>query len=83
MLGAPARAAGAEGPAIERATHAAGGAEPMWRDIFATNADEIAAALSELEARLKTSRLALSEQPPGLEPLLGLLAEARRQRTPS
>jgi prephenate dehydrogenase len=38
----------AAGPAFENATRVAGGPEAMWRDIFHTNADEIAAALREL-----------------------------------
>jgi prephenate dehydrogenase len=80
VLGAPARAAGAAGPAFERATRVAGGAEAMWRDIFATNADEIAAALVELGAELDAARAALRREPPALEPLLGLLARARAER---
>lgn len=83
VLGAPARAAGAAGPAFERATLVAGGAEAMWRDIFATNADEIAAALGELGAELAVARDALGRSPPDLAPLLSLLAEARARRTQS
>lgn len=38
----------AAGPAFERATLTAGGPAPIWRDIFATNGDEIARAVAEL-----------------------------------
>ena len=38
----------AAGPAFERATLTAGGPAPIWRDIFATNGDEIARAIAEL-----------------------------------
>lgn len=38
----------AAGPAFERTTLTAGGPAPIWRDIFATNGDEIARAIAEL-----------------------------------
>ena len=38
----------AAGPAFERATRTAGGPGPIWRDIFASNGDEIARAIAEL-----------------------------------
>lgn len=43
----------AAGPAFERATLTAGGPAPIWRDIFATNGDEIARAVAELCATLQ------------------------------
>jgi prephenate dehydrogenase len=43
----------AAGPAFERATLTAGGPAPIWRDIFATNGDEIARAIVELCSTLE------------------------------
>lgn len=70
----------AVGPAFEGATRVAGGAEAMWRDIFATNADEIARALAGLEDELGRVRQALARQPPDLGPALALLERARLAR---
>ena len=80
VLGASSRAAGAAGPAFERATLVAGGAEGMWRDIFATNADEVATALAELGAQLEALHAGFAQNPPDLGPALALLAEARQKR---
>lgn len=57
-------ASAAAGPAFERATRAAGGPEPIWHDIFGSNADEIARAIRELCAEL--------------EPIAGELADGGR-----
>jgi prephenate dehydrogenase len=47
-----ARASPAAGPALERLARTVGGPESIWRDIFASNADEIASAILELTAAL-------------------------------
>lgn len=68
----------AAGPAFERLTHGAGGAEEMWRDIFSSNGDEIAAALRELCGELEQVAGEL-ERVPRLSPrALELLAAARK-----
>ncbi len=69
----------AAGPAFERATRGAGGGEAMWRDIFATNADEIAAVLRELSAELGKVADGLAAPSPDLSSALALLAAARRR----
>lgn len=71
-------AEGAGGPAFERLTHGAGGAESMWADIFQTNAFEIARALADLTAELEAVRRGLEAEPPDLRPALELLARARK-----
>ncbi|MDX2051971.1 MAG: prephenate dehydrogenase/arogenate dehydrogenase family protein [Polyangiaceae bacterium] len=43
----------AAGPSFERLTRAAGGAENIWKDIFASNGDEVARVLRQLCARLE------------------------------
>ncbi|HEV8247931.1 MAG TPA: prephenate dehydrogenase/arogenate dehydrogenase family protein [Polyangiaceae bacterium] len=73
-------AAAAAGPAFAGATRVAGGPEAMWRDIFATNADEIANALRELVAELGTIQQDLNGRPASLTAALGLLERARRLR---
>lgn len=74
-------AAGAAGPAFARLTRGAGGQEAMWRDVFATNGDEIARAVGALTGELEALRGELSREPaPELERALALLAEARRAR---
>jgi prephenate dehydrogenase len=59
MVGARSAAA-TGGPAFERLTRTAGGPEAMWRDIFASNSDEIAAALGELIRALSSVQAELS-----------------------
>ena len=66
----------AAGPAFASATRVAGGPESMWRDIFETNPDEIAAALAALTARLESVGRALPDVGPALE----LLRQARARR---
>ncbi len=68
----------AVGPAFERTTHAAGGPERMWEDILATNADTVAAGLSEITAELDRVRAGLARLPPDTAPAMALLARARR-----
>lgn len=65
----------AAGPAFARLTRGAGGAESMWADVFASNADEIAARLRELCAELE--RVADQLEGGSPEAALGLLAAAR------
>jgi len=69
----------AAGPAFERATKVAGGPEPMWRDIFATNGDEIAHALRELAGSLSPVAEDLARGNTTLAD--ALLARARAVRT--
>ncbi len=70
----------AAGPAYRAITRSAGGAEPMWRDIFAANADEISAVLRELAAELESVARGLEASPVDLGPALSLLADARGAR---
>jgi prephenate dehydrogenase len=74
------RADVAAGPAFESATRVAGGGEAMWRDILATNADQVSAALAALGAELDVVARALARQPPELGPALRLLERARGLR---
>jgi prephenate dehydrogenase len=75
-LAADSGATAAAGPAFASATRVAGGSESMWRDIFETNPDEIAAALAALTARLESVGRAL----PDVGPALDLLRAARASR---
>jgi prephenate dehydrogenase len=74
------RAGVAAGPAFESATRVAGGGESMWRDILATNADEVSAVIDALGAELEVVSRALRRQPPDLGPALRLLERARGLR---
>jgi prephenate dehydrogenase len=65
------------GPAFESATRVAGGPEDVWRDIFATNSDEIIRALDELVAVLGNAAHGLES---GAQNALAVLQEARRIR---
>lgn len=71
----------AAGPAFESATRVAGGGEAMWRDILATNADEVSAVLEALGAELETVARGLRQKPADLGPALRLLERARAART--
>jgi prephenate dehydrogenase len=70
----------AAGPAFQSATRVAGGGESMWRDILATNADEVSGALEALTSELDGVVRALRRQPPDLGPALRLLERARGLR---
>jgi prephenate dehydrogenase len=72
----------AAGPAFESATRVAGGGEAMWRDILATNADEISAVIDSLCAELEQVTRGLRRDPPDLGPALHLLERARVLRGP-
>jgi prephenate dehydrogenase len=61
-------------------TRTAGGAEAMWRDIFASNADHVAAVLREVSEQLQHLASGLAEPTPDLKGVLEVLAEARRLR---
>ena len=68
----------AAGPAFERTTQIAGGPESIWRDILATNADEVASALDVLVNELEAVREGLRADPPSVERAMDLLRRARR-----
>lgn len=70
----------AAGPAYRATTRSAGGADLMWRDIFAANADEIGHVLGELAHELQGVAQGLVASPPELEGALSLLAQARSAR---
>jgi prephenate dehydrogenase len=75
-----ARALPAAGPAFERLLRTAGGPEAMWRDILATNADEIALALEELNAALGPVESELARGQSGsAEQLLSAARTLRRE----
>lgn len=71
----------ARGPAFEHMTRTAGGEPSMWRDVFATNADEVASALQALGHELLGLANDLGRSPPDLAPLLSLLGHARRVKS--
>jgi hypothetical protein len=50
----------------------------MWRDVFVTNADEVARTLRTVSTELNQIAAALEADPADLGALLALLAEARR-----
>jgi len=81
VLGARRSALAGAGPAFLDATERAGGSEAMWRDVFATNADEVAAALWDLTQEIELVAAGLGRPEPDLEPVLHLLGRARSQRT--
>lgn len=70
-------AAVAAGPAFESATRVAGGGEAMWRDILATNADEVSAVIDALCAELEQVTRGLRREPPDVGAALHLLERAR------
>jgi len=70
----------AAGPAYRATTRSAGGAESMWRDIFAANADHISTVLRELAVELHVVATGLETAPPDISAALALLAEARTLR---
>jgi prephenate dehydrogenase len=75
------RARSTAGPAFESATRVAGGGEAMWRDILATNADEVTAVLEALGTELDAVARALRRVPADLGPALNLLERARAVRS--
>jgi prephenate dehydrogenase len=79
LVGHAAKAQSVAGPSFASATRVAGGPEAMWQDIFATNADEIAAAISELIAELSAVQRELAKSPAELDAARDLLARARAE----
>lgn len=71
----------AAGPAFEGATRSAGGAEAIWSDIFETNADEVAAALSDVVRELEAVQAELGRSPPELASARALLRRAKAARS--
>ncbi|MBN2192571.1 MAG: prephenate dehydrogenase/arogenate dehydrogenase family protein [Polyangiaceae bacterium] len=82
VLGARRSALTGAGPAFVSVTERAGGGEAMWRDIFATNADEVAAVLRDVAHQLESTAASLGGHPPDLEPVMRLLGQARGSREP-
>lgn len=80
VLASRAGAEVAAGPAYRGTTRSAGGAESMWRDIFASNADEVCVVLRQLAAELSAVAAGLEAVPPDPNAALSLLAEARTRR---
>lgn len=80
VLGDRRQALSGVGPAYLSATKRAGGQERMWGDIFATNHDEIAAALWDVAQELEAVAAGLDREDPDLEPVLRLLERARSTR---
>lgn len=80
VLAADAGAVCAAGPAYRATIRSAGGAERMWRDIFAANADEISSVLRQLSAELQTVAAGLEAKPTDPSAALALLARARATR---
>jgi prephenate dehydrogenase len=80
VLGAARGGRTVAGPAYEGITRTAGGDPQMWQDIFATNADQVARALRELEAELGSVASALETTPADVGPASRLLERAREGR---
>jgi len=80
VLASSADALAAAGPAYRATTRSAGGAEIMWRDIFAANADEISVVLEQLASELQRVAQGLQASPPDSSAALSLLARARSTR---
>ena len=80
VLAGSAGALPAAGPAYRATTRSAGGAEVMWHDIFAANADEISVVLRLLASELQGVAQGLEASPPDLAAALSLLARARAAR---
>ena len=80
VLASDADALKAAGPAYRATTRSAGGAEVMWRDIFAANSDQISVVLRQLAAELQHVAQGLEGSPPDLNAALALLARARGAR---
>ena len=82
-LGARAAESGAEvaaGPGFASATRVAGGSPEIWRDIFASNADEVCRALGDIISELERVRSGLARPQPDTGAAMELLARARQAR---
>ena len=73
----------ARGPAFEYATRSAGANPAVWRDIFATNGDEMSVFLRELAAELSGLADSLSRDPPDTARALAVVEAARKRRSQS
>jgi len=82
VLATRAGALPAAGPAYRATTRSAGGAERMWHDIFAANADEVSVVLRQLAAELSSVAQGFEASPPELTAAMSLLARARSAREP-
>jgi len=80
VLASRAGALPAAGPAYRATTRSAGGAELMWHDIFAANADEISVVLRQLAVELERVAQGFEASPADLGAALSLLALARGAR---
>ncbi|MEI9937005.1 MAG: prephenate dehydrogenase/arogenate dehydrogenase family protein [Pseudomonadota bacterium] len=80
VLASGAGALPAAGPAYRATTRSAGGAESMWGDVFAANADQISVVLRQLATELVSVAHGLEASPPDLTAALLLLARARSAR---
>jgi prephenate dehydrogenase len=67
----------AAGPTYRAITRGAGGAELMWRDIFAANGLEISVVLRQLAEELEQVAVGLEASPANAAAALALLAQAR------
>lgn len=67
----------AAGPAFVEMTRTAGGAEAIWRDIYASNADEVGQLARDAALALAAISDALLARPPRIDAVLELLAKAR------
>jgi prephenate dehydrogenase len=81
VLGSRRNASTVAGPAFRDMTRVAGGAESIWRDILATNSDEIGKALRDGALALASMADALLSDPPQVERVLEMLEQARRVRS--
>jgi prephenate dehydrogenase len=70
----------AAGPGFASATRVGGGSPGIWEDIFASNADEISAALRSIIADLERLAEAFEATPPDTAAVLELLQRARQAR---
>jgi prephenate dehydrogenase len=70
----------AAGPGFASATRVGGGSPAIWEDIFASNADEISAALRSVIGDLEELAAAFEAAPPNISAVLELLDRARQAR---
>lgn len=78
-----AEATATAGPAFADITRVAGPSEMIWRDILATNAGPIAAALAELQVQLEEIQKGLAADPPDLSEALQQFFDARLAKSRS
>lgn len=71
----------AAGPAFLEMTRTAGGAELIWRDIFASNADQVGELARDAALALAAVSDALLARPPKVDPVLEILRKARNTQS--